>query len=228
MKRCSSPFLHVLAVAFVSVFVATSVAQEPAGSGLIIPQPHLALTNANVIDVRTGNVLDDAIVVIREGRIVAVGRQAPPAGVEVMNLGGRFLLPGLMDGHVHFDDVEGARRAVESGATTVKSAAVGSYRDVALRDAVREGYLAGPDILAAGVFVSPTPNPNAGLADPRLFRLMRQRVDTPERLDQDALLGASGRPSHRSARARLHGRAARCDGRGGGPGRRARRVSRPG
>ncbi|MDE2881965.1 MAG: amidohydrolase family protein, partial [Acidobacteriota bacterium] len=47
------------------------------------------------------------------------------------------------------------RRALESGATTLRSASVGSYRDVAIGRMVAAGHLAGPDYLGAGVFVTP-------------------------------------------------------------------------
>jgi imidazolonepropionase-like amidohydrolase len=57
---------------------------------------------------------------------------------------------------------------------------VGSFRDVALRDLVRAGYVIGPDIIAAGLFVTPDIGDGA-LADTGLGPLMTS-VRTPEQL----------------------------------------------
>jgi len=70
-----------------------------------------------------------------------------------------------MDAHTHLDNLAAAHRALVSGVTTVRSASVGSYRDVAIRDMAKHGYIAGPDMLAAGVFVTPNLEETI-LADP--------------------------------------------------------------
>jgi len=144
-----------------------------------IPQPHVALAHANVVDVTTGHIQRDVTLVLRDGRIVSVGPGPAPAGAEVIDLGGRYVLPGLMDAHTHLDNLAAARRALESGVTTIRSATVGSYRDVTLRELVKAGYVAGPDVLAAGVFVRAELGDGV-LADPALGPLMGSRVVTPE------------------------------------------------
>ncbi len=148
----------------------------------ILPRPLMAITNANVIDVRTGRVLPKSTVVLRDGLIASVGQALPPAGALVIDFEDRYLLPGFMDGHGHVRDLNAARRALESGVTTLKSAGVPFYADVAIRDMARQGHIAGPDILAAGTFVSPTPALESILADSRLFRFITRRVDTPEEI----------------------------------------------
>ncbi len=103
---------------------------EPDANG-IIPQPHIALTNTHVVDVRTGTVLENAVVVVvvRDARIVSVGPDPAPANAIVMDLEGKYLLPGFMDAHWDGRTLENLRRAVESGVTTMKSASVGKlYR----------------------------------------------------------------------------------------------------
>jgi dihydropyrimidinase len=67
----------------------------------------------------------EAAVAVREGRIAAVGAEAdlPPAG-RVIDAGGRFVLPGLIDCHLHvggeYDDWEtAARAAARTGLTTL-------------------------------------------------------------------------------------------------------------
>ena len=144
------------------------------------PPGRIALTHANVVDVRSGDILPDAIVLLHEGVIGEVGAAAVPAGYEEIDLDGAYLLPGLMDAHTHLDGLAQARRALESGVTTVRSASVGSYKDVVLRELVREGYIAGPDVLAAGVFITPELGDSV-LADPALGELIGG-VNTPEEL----------------------------------------------
>jgi imidazolonepropionase-like amidohydrolase len=134
------------------------------------PQPHLALVNGNVLDVRTGEIAADATIVLQEGKIVSIGPGPVPAGAEVIDLEGRYVLPGLFDAHTHLDDLDRARRALQSGVTTARSASVGSFRDVVIGEMSKAGYIAGPDYLGAGVFVTPYIE-DAVLADPELMRL---------------------------------------------------------
>lgn len=142
-----------------------------AGPDGIIPQPFLALTNANVVDVRGGSVLRSTTVVLRNGQIDSVGSAPPPSGAQVVDLRGYYVTPGLFEGHYHGAGVEAARRALISGVTTARSASVTGYADVAQRDMVKAGYLVGPDILAAGVYVvGDLGSTDSVLADPRLYK----------------------------------------------------------
>ena len=59
---------------------------------------------------------------------------------------------------------------LESGVTTARTAGVSAFQDVALAGIVRSGGLPGPDVVAAGVFVTPDLGDTL-LADPRLGRL---------------------------------------------------------
>ncbi|MDH3990740.1 MAG: hypothetical protein OEV34_16525, partial [Gammaproteobacteria bacterium] len=135
----------------------------------VIPQLYLAMTNANVVNVRNGEILRSVTVVVRDGKILSVGDDGAPRGAEVVDMMGRYITPGLFEGHFHGGNVGAAQRALVSGVTTAKGASVGGYTDVALRDMVKAGLLVGPDILAAGVYVTPElGDTNAVLADPRL------------------------------------------------------------
>jgi imidazolonepropionase-like amidohydrolase len=144
-------------------------------------RPSMAIIHANVLDVRGGRVIPDATVVIREGRIASVGTGAAPAGLAVVDLRGKYLVPGLIDAHTHLSTIREARTALESGVTTVRSASVGSFRDVALRDLVRANALPGPDMVPAGLFVSPILGADDVLADPAVARL-------PPRIESEAAL----------------------------------------
>ena len=134
------------------------------------PQPYVALVNGHVLDVRTGGIEANATIVLRDGKIASIGPGPAPAGAEVIDLEGRYVLPGLFDAHTHLDDLDRARRALQSGVTTARSASVGSYRDVVIGLMSKAGYIAGPDYLGAGVFVTPYIE-DAVLASPSLMRL---------------------------------------------------------
>ena len=57
---------------------------------------------ARMIDPKSGNVMQNPVIVVRGGRIVSVGANAtPPAGATVIDLGTLTLMPGLIDAHTH-------------------------------------------------------------------------------------------------------------------------------
>jgi imidazolonepropionase-like amidohydrolase len=141
----------------------------------------LAITHAHVVDVTTGAITRNATIVV-QGRTIAsiTASGAVPAGAKVIDAGGRFVTPGLIDAHTHIATLANARRALESGVTTVRSASTPHYEDVSIRELVKNGVLAGPDMVAAGVFVTPDLNETI-LADPKLGAF-GGGVRTPEAL----------------------------------------------
>jgi imidazolonepropionase-like amidohydrolase len=143
-----------------------------------------AIINANVVNVRTGQVTPDAVVVLRDRAIVSVGNAPAPAGATVLDARGRFVMPGLIDAHTHIADFASARRALESGVTTVRSAGVSNYADVGLRELAKKGAIPGPDVLAAGYHVRPFLAQEAFLSDPVLSPFMNGRVTTVDAIRQ--------------------------------------------
>jgi imidazolonepropionase-like amidohydrolase len=133
-----------------------------------------------LLDVVTGELLRDRAVVIEDDRIAGVvgAGDAPAEGVAVVDLPGHTVLPGLIDCHTHLvgepdsghgyaelltrtgaqealSGVRNARDTVLAGFTTVRD--VGTLRafvDVALRDAIDAGWVAGPRMLVAGAYVT--------------------------------------------------------------------------
>lgn len=146
--------------------------------------PALAATTyvkaGRLLDVESGQLLSDQAVVIEDARIVGIGPAAStpvPAGATVHDLSGKTVLPGLMDAHTHLHgdaDLQGYRRlsvslpaaaikgvrnarlTLDAGFTTVRVPGSPGYADVALRDAIAKGEVAGPRILAGGVSVGIT------------------------------------------------------------------------
>ncbi len=155
-----------------AVLVFSSAALLGAQRAPVPPQEPLALINASVVDVRNGTIARNSTVMLRGGRIESVNSSAAPAGVRTIDLRGRHVVPGLIDAHVHISSAAQMRAALESGVTTVRSAGVSHYVDVGLRELVKRGAIAGPDMIAAGYHVRPAVAPELFLDFPDLADVM--------------------------------------------------------
>lgn len=116
------------------------------------PAAGVALTNARVLDVESGRYLPEHTVLVVGSRIAAVGPSktlAPPPGAQVIDLGGKVVLPGLFDLHVHLDDADGILH-LASGVTTVRD--VGNQPDKLdeQKRAFDEGAAIGPHVVRYG------------------------------------------------------------------------------
>ncbi len=150
--------------------IAASVPAQSAGV-----QRSAVVSAARLLDVRSGRVLSDVQVLVRDGRIAEVahgGRSvAAPADAQRHDLGDVTLLPGLIDMHVHLDSdpsyggytglqfgdrfwsvliVPHAERTLLAGFTTVRNLGADAWNDVGLRQAIDEGKLRGPRVVTAG------------------------------------------------------------------------------
>lgn len=131
----------------------------------------VAIRCGRLIDVRTGNAISNAVILVEGERITTVGANLTvPANAEVIDLSRYTVLPGLIDCHTHLtgdpDKVaeslrlsvprqaligaKNARRTLEAGFTTVRNVGAPGYADIALRDAINAGEVPGPRILASG------------------------------------------------------------------------------
>ncbi|MDZ7645893.1 MAG: hypothetical protein U5K54_01235 [Cytophagales bacterium] len=134
-------------------------------------QKNYALINANVnLQDYANKIFPLNTVLVKNGKIESVSTVAPPSGYEIIDCQGYYLIPGMIDAHSHLDNLASAKRALETGVTTVRTAGVAAYQDVALANLVKIGSIAGPDIIAAGVYVSPNLEETV-LADLRLASL---------------------------------------------------------
>lgn len=132
----------------------------------------VALVNVHVFDGVSESIAEDRVLLIRDGVIESIGDDGTriPGGFTIVDGEGFYVMPGLFDVHTHVNRLDQARRALESGVTTIRTASVPAFQDVAMRELVRTGRLAGPEVVAAGVFVTPDLGQTV-LADPRLAEL---------------------------------------------------------
>lgn len=133
------------------------------------------LINADAyVDVEQGKIIESVAVLIENNRIKQVAQQGQikvDESVEVINLAGKTLVPGLMDMHVHLTSdaadnflaakgnsvprqtvkaVKNAEITLMAGFTTVRNLGASGYSVIAVRDGITAGEIPGPRIWAAG------------------------------------------------------------------------------
>jgi len=113
-----------------------------------------AIVGARIIDGTGAPPIDDGIIIVRDGRIEAVGPTsgvAVPSGLPREDARGKTIIPGLWDMHVHFEQVEWPSAQLAAGVTTARD--VGNELELAtgLRDAIAAGRIPGPRMLLAGL-----------------------------------------------------------------------------
>ena len=140
----------------------------------------LVVTAARMVDVERGRYVENPVVIVTDGRIVAIVTSVPadlPADTVRLDLPGMTLLPGLIDMHVHLantpyvsgwreldyaDDfgpilqVPHARLTLEAGFTTVRNLGGPDFADVAMMQAIDGGFVEGPRVIPAGAYIGAT------------------------------------------------------------------------
>lgn len=157
-----------------------SATVPPTGSGAAAHDARRAggrvlIRGGSLLDPATGAVVEDAAVLILDGTVHAAGPHGSftvPRGVEVLDAHGRWILPGLIDAHIHLSTAAEARDAVHKGATSARSGSTAFYQDIAVRELARHSPALAPRLTAAGVFVTPDLGDTV-LADPDLTPLAR-------------------------------------------------------
>ena len=126
----------------------------------------VALTGARVVTMNgEREILENATVVARRGRIAAVGRDvAVPDGAQVFDVAGKTIIPGLIDAHAHPHIEHSSLHVIEQapaylsgpiayGVTTMVEVYGNEYRDGWVTDMVRSGRVTGPRFFTTGSII---------------------------------------------------------------------------
>ena len=107
MSRILVTFAIVIALSAGSVAVQTPVKLK-------------AFVGARIID-PNGGVPEIGTLMVRDGKIESISKNSrPPQGAEVIDLRGKYLLPGLISAHVHISDVQGLRPPAYTDENTLR------------------------------------------------------------------------------------------------------------
>jgi imidazolonepropionase-like amidohydrolase len=127
------------------------------------PPPTVAFVNVNLISMDRERVEPGQTVIVQGDRIAAIGESNPPSGAVVVDGTGRYLLPGLIDSHVHLttdmpwaparDDFGDAPLYLAHGVTTVVNLR-GTPTQLDWKRRIEAGEMLGPTIYTSGEFVN--------------------------------------------------------------------------
>ena len=140
-------------------------------------QRPLAFVHVNVIPMTRDGLLKDQTVVVERGKITRVGPSAStrlPRNARRIDGRGKYLMPGLVDFHVHLRDRSELLSYLIHGVTTVVhlSGPTGNVPDVlALRRSIAEGHVPGPNVYTTGRILD---------GNPPIFPGVSTVVSTPE------------------------------------------------
>ena len=186
-----------------------------------------AIKAGRLLDPESGTVATNQVILVENGKFIAVGPNvAIPPGAEVIDLSALTVLPGLVDAHNHlaltYKEVPERNnyyitsmldptplRAIQAASNGIQMLAAGftivrdmgnnaNYADVALRQAIEQGWIPGPTIIPSGLIIggmggqfSPTPEM---ARDHRIVYPEYLEADTPDEIvkavRQNALFGA--------------------------------------
>src|SRR2546423_8376595 len=161
-------------VTFTSIFLLLSLALNSAGQSQLAPSHAIVLRAARLLDVKTGRIVKPGELLVQGDHIVEAGTSVKhPPGAEVIDLGDRTLLPGLIDAHVHLflhpgaEDLQtveesvpqrtiiatlAARDDLMAGFTAERDMGTegAGSADTAVRNAINQGLIPGPRLRISG------------------------------------------------------------------------------
>jgi len=134
-----------------------------------------AITGATVVDVEQGRTVSDQTVIIEGESIKTVGPRAEVVvtdGARVIDGRGLYLMPGLVDAHVHYFDQEVFGRVMlANGILLARDKGLPTKQAVKLREALKQGELIGPELIVTGSILD---------GDPPLIPAISIGLTTPE------------------------------------------------
>jgi len=136
---------------FVLLFFQLTTVSAQKDSSIII------FKHVNVIDGISKKPLKNVNVMVSNGKITAIQRRniKPTAEGIVIELGGKWLLPGYIDAHTHLYTVDAFQTALSNGVTTARTMGCNNFFDIEIRNKHAQKNNSFPDIVAAGYQIKP-------------------------------------------------------------------------
>ncbi len=163
-----------------------------------------AITNVSIVDVENGITIPEQTVIIVDEQITQIGGQefVPiPQGATIIKGEGLYLIPGLVDAHVHyFDAPTFGRLMIANGVLLVRDMGMPNEYILPLRDELNRGATLGPEMVTTGFILDGDPPLipiiSVGITSPDQGRaIVRQQVEagvdsikTYSRLDKNDFL----------------------------------------
>jgi imidazolonepropionase-like amidohydrolase len=161
----------ILMLALLTALLPTATAQTTNGRNETI-----AIVAVNVIPMDRERVLKNQTVLIRGGRLAEIGDESKikvPNGALKIDGRGKFLMPGIVDMHLHLAPGEGVgndlpsqqlRLLLANGVTTLRNM-IGHPTHLVLRDKINRGEIVAPQIFTAGtpLLINNTPTVEAAI-----------------------------------------------------------------
>jgi len=163
--------MKLFAVVFVLLFSVAACAGSASNQGT----NRIWIIDVTIVSPESLDHIVEGNVLIEDGRIVSVERRKgtkKPAGATVVSGKGQFLIPGLIDSHVHLsygnaktqEDIdlyaslefrairglEAAQRVLRAGYTAMADLSISGRVSLAVRDAIEAGLFAGPRVSSSG------------------------------------------------------------------------------
>ena len=198
--------MRLRALLFTLICLLSTVAPPALGSTRE-PGP-LVLRGATIIDGSGGPVLPSRTLVLESGWITDIygdGEKPVPAGADVRELDGYYIIPGLIDSHVHVGGATDERLtwALLGGVTTIREMAGDGAYLRELQEAIEQGELDAPDIYFSAIMGGPEliqKDPRVKLATPPAYALgtapwarqIDENSDLPAVVAEAKACGATG------------------------------------
>lgn len=144
---------------------------------MIAPKPEsiFRIIDVTIVDVETGSLVPDQTVMIVDDRIDKIGAAAGieiPERTQTIDGHGLYLMPGLVDAHVHYYDAPGfGRLMIANGILLVRDMGMPNEYILNLRDGLNRGEMLGPEMIATGAILD---------GYPPLIPLISLGIQTPE------------------------------------------------
>lgn len=117
-------------------------------------QPETIIQNVNIIDVENGSVIPQQDLVIRDGKIVTIGKSKPHKRSEIIDGNGKYVMPGLTEMHAHIPTPETGDKSyvedilflyVSQGVTTIRGM-LGDPYHLKLKKDIHDGKILSPRV----------------------------------------------------------------------------------